>query len=946
MDNEIKSNTNSNDFISKQNCSNSSSKLTTTNFETCVEQISDSKRRPDIIPYPPTTAGDGNECWKTFRSETDDTSKLADAKPRDDEPLDNQTSIVQDVFFRIHDVTKETALPSRCSTTATLRNVRDGMLQAILSTHNCGDVLDIMAQPAEGLVDHPKRFGFKSDAHLKSESCRIPCLVSNSDRRSGDDEVEKHLRSIASFVDSDRNTIVSERSKDLRYDSTCSVRPHGDRRLSDDHGPERKNDDDIETIHALVATEMLPNRTDHRTCSECSEDATTLPLLGTQLGRREVIGAANDTRHDHKHKRTTRTSQSQERWVAKDGTLGVSTRDDSSILTSFRQGDASSLSQLGNAFELNEIGDDGGRGFYDDPDDETISRMIHDNNETRRTSLFARRPTRVATREHSHLPLHIQSPPVPFLSWTIADDLMQSGSSYGDHRVWFTLTRLFREFEFAKSTFSSVLKSDHVAKEAALFNDDFDTVMKAQFIIDSGMTIEQFNEHHQGTIAFVRMFQVLETKETGDRRRIISWPRELNVTEKKIVEELKLLHHAKVMFDKASEVRDRGVKFAYAASLDFKKFFQQFELLVKQFWAVRFKSKVFLLSTIPTGAVSPPLFAQALSRTLLCIAVRVSSTQHLVQHDACIDNLRLCSNNLHALCAAWHELLRLCGHLGATIGELNPPPMTVQHSYKYLGMVFSSRSDVMQVCLAPKSIRKINEAVELLRSRSPMKVVDVISIFGHTVWASTVTCYSLGKLYYVIKFVRRIQRLDLDELTTVWPSIVDLWASALNEMTTMIHTAEQKHTHQTIMYTDASESGWGVVILDLYNRPFRIFAGPWSPAEAKHSINELELRALRIGLRTLASIKTSGDIVKVDCYIDNTTARAWAARRRAPTFSANNVAIDIDQELRCNGIQLSSLSYVESAKNIADAASRRHAFKATSSGTMANMGAGAATLDP
>jgi hypothetical protein len=78
------------------------------------------------------------------------------------------------------------------------------------------------------------------------------------------------------------------------------------------------------------------------------------------------------------------------------------------------------------------------------------------------------------------------------------------------------------------------------------------------------------------------------------------------------------------------------VKFA---SLDFKKFYQQFELLVKQFFAFVVGNIVHILATIPTGAASPPLFANALRRTLLAISVRAGGVQDRVEFDCCIDSV-------------------------------------------------------------------------------------------------------------------------------------------------------------------------------------------------------------------------------------------------------------------------------------------------------------------
>jgi hypothetical protein len=138
----------------------------------------------------------------------------------------------------------------------------------------------------------------------------------------------------------------------------------------------------------------------------------------------------------------------------------------------------------------------------------------------------------------------------------------------------------------------------------------------------------------------------------------------------------------------------------------------------------------------------------------------------------------------------------------------------------------------------------------------------------------------------------------------------------------MTFSSSRIPTTTATMYTDASEAGWGVVILDFLDRPIRIFGNQWSNLEAQESINMLELRALRIGLRTLATIKSADDVIALTAFIDNTTARAWTLRRRAPKYSANQLALEIDDILKQSKIQLVHLNYVESARNLADKPSR------------------------
>ena len=237
-------------------------------------------------------------------------------------------------------------------------------------------------------------------------------------------------------------------------------------------------------------------------------------------------------------------------------------------------------------------------------------------------------------------------------------------------------------------------------------------------------------------------------------------------------------------------------------------------------------------------------------------------------------------------------------------------------------MLFSVIRGTPHVELALKSKQKMERAVKLIESGHEMTVADALAIFGQTVWACCVTGHRLGDLYYVIKFIRRIQRKEMNERIVIWKCIRQLWIRALTDMTTRHFTAPQCPNATAIMYTDSCLSGWGVVILDYHRRPIQVFAGRWTTAERKSSINVLELRALRNGIRILSSIKDPLEVIALTAYIDNTSARTWALRARAARWSTNQLAIQVHDELRQANIQLAALDYIESEKNIADKPSR------------------------
>jgi hypothetical protein len=599
--------------------------------------------------------------------------------------------------------------------------------------------------------------------------------------------------------------------------------------------------------------------------------------------------------------------------------------------------------------------DDDDRGEATSSDDESTAILNHQvdgivsyrsGNQKAPFRMFAKRPTQVARQDDHTIPLHVQFPPVPFLSWMKADSIVRLAANPVDERLWFETTSPYRDEHSATMMFERIDSHKNFNTTSVLLEGDLRKLLDSSFAIQTSMTIDRFEKLHNSKCSIVKIFSTIEERNDSLRRRVITWPQAMNEVEQQAMKNLNDQFMCHVQFHPALEVRDRGVRFAYSASLDFKKFYQQFELITKQFFAFVIEGFVYLLSSIPTGAVFPPLFTQALSRSILSLAIRKSCTTALNESDCCIDNLRLVSNNLHALNASWHELLSICDFIGATIGDVHPPPSTITSSYTYLGMLFSSVDEIPTVELAGKSKRKLISAAASISSSSPMLVVDVLAIFGQTVWGAIVTGTPLGKFFHVLKFIRRINSKNLNDEVVIWNSIVDSWKEILIDMTTMKFQRRSKADSTATVYTDASESGWGVVVLDYGTRPIRIFAGPWTKTEQRESINMLELRAMRIALRIVNDLKPSTEVIDVAFRIDNTSARSWASKARAKQFSANKLALEVNDELKQFNINAVSIDYVKSHQNIADAPSRIHQVNSASAVRhTAKKGDGAASCD-
>lgn len=568
--------------------------------------------------------------------------------------------------------------------------------------------------------------------------------------------------------------------------------------------------------------------------------------------------------------------------------------------------------------------------------------------------LFTKRPTRKATLEHQHLPLHVQSPPVPHLSWDKASALVELVCGLDAQKIFNTFRGLYTETTKAEKLYNEA----HLAHSlqdciSDISEEDLESLLAASFCheIDS--------ESESPLAATVKLFTVVETRplptdetKTYERRRIIAWPKHLNLIERKILDTI-LLDAAHVAFPSVKGIRDFA-RYRYAATLDMKKFFQNFKLLegpARYFtFAVRTadgRVRRFTLDTIPTGAVGPPLIAQILVQASCLYAIRTSKADSLtrgVKYDTMIDNIRLVSDDLDLLSRTWQALITILTDIGATIGTANSPS---NRPYVYLGLQFTPQSESTHgftVSLAPKALRKVEENRKIVNASDSTTLGHVLSVFGHCVWAAMATgdlCDEPDKptLYWIFKFVKRAysralssNRADfMNHNTVIWPSIRapwDRWLTKLAETSftpPSLPNQSELSKRLVVIYSDASLKGWGVVIL--FNNTIKNFCGKWTPAESNMPINRLELKAVVISQRLVEEviardgqecISASSPITAIH-YIDNTSAICHARSRRAPGFVANLIA----SAMRHSSTGYHAVyQYVPSALNLADGPSR------------------------
>lgn len=525
------------------------------------------------------------------------------------------------------------------------------------------------------------------------------------------------------------------------------------------------------------------------------------------------------------------------------------------------------------------------------------------------------------THEDFSLPLHIpeRSSDLPKLSWERAGNLIAQHLTSQQCTLWKTLVTPFTTEAQALRLIQSdpdgvpAPQTRHLAR---LSEED------VEHLLSSGFAERADLEHvHHDTL---KVFSVLEVEK--HRRRVIAWPQRTNEAERLSLESAST--HLPVFPTVGSITATTAYSHAYA--LDFKKYFQQMEIrrecrnhFVFSANGKNLSNVRLRLTTIPTGAASAPIIAQLLMNAV-GLAIK---TEHDVEFEGLIDNVRISANNLQALDSAWRSLLKLLSFLGITIGEHHMTPTP----YDFLGVRCDNVRGTVQ--LTQKTRLKLLHIADILEDSVSTGCTfsgrprDILAMFGKTMFAANVLGFavSMGNTrdarhaaYYVLKFVRRLSSklasdtLSLDSVVIVWRSAVKAWADWVRYLLELDPTVVRRSNTPTVtahLYTDASMTGWGAVcIRSAPTDEIRVIGARWSPSAAELHINTLELMAVRNTLRILGHYLENG---KLRLSIDNTSTLSWVKRGSAKTYMENEIVRDIHTLAHANNIAFSA-EYVKS----------------------------------
>ena len=171
----------------------------------------------------------------------------------------------------------------------------------------------------------------------------------------------------------------------------------------------------------------------------------------------------------------------------------------------------------------------------------------------------------------------------------------------------------------------------------------------------------------------------------------------------------------------------------------------------------------------------------------------------------------------------------------------------------------------MQVSLTPERAEKLKDACENLLTAASPSIRDVAHVLG--LMTSSFPGVMYGPLHQKFLEMDKLQALHLHKgnfdkkINLSQEAKIDLkwWVTALPAAYNLINHGDP----QVTMTTDASLIGWGCCIGTVSS------GGNWTPEEAQHDINYLEMLAVFLALKSFSSV-VQGKHVKL--LVDNTTA--------------------------------------------------------------------------
>jgi hypothetical protein len=268
------------------------------------------------------------------------------------------------------------------------------------------------------------------------------------------------------------------------------------------------------------------------------------------------------------------------------------------------------------------------------------------------------------------------------------------------------------------------------------------------------------------------------------------------------------------------------------------------------------------------GAKPSPEVLQTIVEILVEEALTRSGLRAVVVARVHIDNVRFTSTR-HCDVAKIGDIFRkVCEEANVT---LNAESVNEPHQQGvFLGMLFDYRTSVVSV--GPKAMTKLARRATAI-DNAKATWADIICLYNSCVFASRVQRVCMARFWPIIKYMRRRARafaegsLALDDPAELWPSVRPHWHELIEVLSTntpTAHGSSKPSGIDTVLFTDASTTGWGAVLVQ--GGIIKAYGGRWkSTTLTSADINDLEMSAVSLGTKHFSEdLRGKSFIVVVD----------------------------------------------------------------------------------
>lgn len=354
------------------------------------------------------------------------------------------------------------------------------------------------------------------------------------------------------------------------------------------------------------------------------------------------------------------------------------------------------------------------------------------------------------------------------------------------------------------------------------------------------------------------------------------------------------------------------------ATADFASGFYQIEIPPEARPWYRFRDAagvLWQLRKLPMGLRIAPELMSIVSETVIG-SPRVCAQQHIIDgvvHDAWIDDIRV-TGQTQRVDGAIAKITSRARTIGATFKE----PLRAEKIYVFLGVEFNHID--ASVTIAQKTRSKIPQQIP-----QKMTASDAEALVARLIWCSAVMLVPVACFYFVVKSVSRIcNKMNRGEIgenqeLALTPAVHGLLCDWRKRVMQRRFLNKPARTPFPVLFTDASDGGWGATFCDSEQRVF-ITGGKWTQQQRADNINLREAHALDLGVSAFADkIKTAGK--GINLCIDNSSVAAATERGAARTQELNDILQRPFNWLDGNNMTV-IVSWIKSENNAADGPSR------------------------